>query len=67
MENPPYNPALLCEDKQFVLKKFGLTSDAFAAILNAPPKQAQDYPNHRFLFHTLAPLKNVFRRIATSS
>jgi len=67
MENPPYDAALLREDTQFVLKKFGLTSNAFAAILNAPPKQAKDYPNHRFLFHTLAPLKNAFRRIATFS
>ncbi len=50
---------------QFVLKKFGLTPAEFAEILNAPPRQAQEYPNHLFLFHTLEPLKNAFRLIAT--
>jgi N-acetyl sugar amidotransferase len=67
MEKPPYDAALLREDKQFVLKKFGLTPDSFGKILSAPSRLAQDYPNHRFLFHSLAPIKNTFRRIATFS
>jgi len=66
MEKPPYEETLLKQDMQFVIKKFGLTEQEFAAILQAPAKSAQDYPSNYFLFHTLMKYKNVFRKIATT-
>lgn len=65
MEKPAYEPELLRQDTQFVLKKFGLTAEEFEAILQMPPKKAADYPSHYFLFHRLERLKNVFRYVAT--
>lgn len=66
MRTSVYEEALLRQDLQFVLKKFGLTPAEFEAIVKAPSKTARDYPNHHFLFHRLRRWKNVFRRIATS-
>lgn len=40
-----YKPEMLEDDKAFVLKKFDLTEDEFDAILNAPRKSFEDYPN----------------------
>lgn len=38
------------EDKQYVLKKFGLTDSDFDAIMNTSPKTYRDYPNHSKIF-----------------
>ncbi|MDN3511645.1 MAG: N-acetyl sugar amidotransferase [Candidatus Jettenia sp. CY-1] len=67
MEKSPYDPDLLKQDMQFVLKKFRLTKEEFDEILHALPKKATDYPSHYFLFHVLQRYKNVFRKIATSA
>ena len=65
MAKPAYEPELLRQDTQFVLKKFGLTDGEFDAILKAPPKKATDYPGHHFFFRRMLRMKNVFRHIAT--
>ena len=67
MEKPAYDPDLLRQDLDFVVKKFGLTSEEFEAIMRAPPRQATEYPSNYFLFHTLRRYKNLFRAIATSA
>jgi hypothetical protein len=66
MKKPLYDEQLLCEDMQFVLKKFGLTQAEWDTIMEAPKKKATDYPSNAFLFVTLERYKNLFRRIATS-
>ena len=67
LETPPYDPNLLEEDLQYVLKKFGVTAEEFEALLDAPPKRAQEYPSHTFLFDTMHRYRQVFRKIATSA
>ena len=67
MDKPTYDPKLLAEDMQYVIKKFSLTQEEFDAILNAPPKQHYEYPSHHFLFHKLMRHKNRFRKIATGA
>ena len=67
MEKPPYPPALLRDDMQFVMKKFELTQSEFDEIMGSARREARDYPSHYFLFHTLSRYKNVFRKIATSA
>lgn len=66
MCQPTYPPELMRQDRQFVLKKFGLSEAQFQAIMNAPLREARDYPSHYFLFHTLQRYKNLFRKIATT-
>jgi hypothetical protein len=67
MKQPVYPPELLRQDMQFVMKKFGLSQEQFDAIMQAPNREAQDYPSHYFLFHTLRRYKNIFRKIATTA
>jgi N-acetyl sugar amidotransferase len=66
MAIPAYDHDLLRQDMRFVLKKFRLTQEAFDSIMESPPIQANEYPSHYFLFHTLRKYKNVFRKIATT-
>ncbi len=65
LREPIYPDALLEEDRRFVLKKFGMSEEAFARIMTAPPRRHGEFPSHLFLFDTLATFKNAFRRIAT--
>lgn len=65
LARPPYEPDLLAQDKEYVLKKFGLSSEEWDDIMRQPKREARDLPSHYFLFHTLRKYKNVFRRIAT--
>lgn len=66
LAEPTYPEALLKEDMQFVMKKFGLSQSDFDALMDAPRMQHTAYPSHVFLFHTLRKYKNIFRRIATT-
>jgi len=43
----PYPEALQAEDREYVLKKFSLSSQEFDAIMTAPVKSYRDYPNHQ--------------------
>lgn len=65
LDKPAYDADLLRQDKQFVLKKFGLTQEELDQILRSAPKLATEYPSNYFLFHTLRKYKNWFRSIAT--
>lgn len=45
MQAPTYPPDLLAEDKEYVIKKLGLTEKEFEDIMNAEVKSYADYPN----------------------
>lgn len=45
MKKDIYPSDLLAEDKEYVVKKLGMTHGEFEEILNAPPKSYRDYPN----------------------
>lgn len=67
MSKPPYEAEQLEQDKEYVIKKFGLTTDEFEAIMQAPVRRHGDYPSHHFFFHQLQTLKRIFKRIATNA
>ena len=67
MEKPVYLPDLLRQDMQFVMKKFALDQTEFDAFMNAPVRDAKEYPSHYFLFHKLQRHRNTFRRMATAA
>jgi N-acetyl sugar amidotransferase len=46
LDKPTYQPAMQEEDREYVVKKLGLTDDEFEAILNAPKKTFWDYPSY---------------------
>lgn len=43
---PPYDEALQRADTDYVIKKFGLTADAFHAIMNGPRRAYRDFPSY---------------------
>ncbi|MEW6083532.1 MAG: N-acetyl sugar amidotransferase [Chloroflexota bacterium] len=46
LDKPTYQPSMQEEDREYVVKKLGLTDDEFEAILNAPKKTFWDYPSY---------------------
>lgn len=66
LSDPPYDPELLQQDMEFVLKKFGLSRQEWDAIMAKPKVDAREYPSNYHLFHTMSKFKNIFRKIATT-
>lgn len=51
-----YTPEKLREDKEFVIKKLGMTEDEFEAYMNVPPRSHLDYPSYETMYRVLRPL-----------
>lgn len=51
LQDEPYPIEMQNEDKDYLLKKFNLTSKEFEDIMNQPHKSINDYPNYQFLFN----------------
>lgn len=64
LERPIYDPQLMHEDMEFVLKKLRLTASEFGAMMAQPPARHSDYQvempiEHRYPF--LHPAKKAYR------
>ena len=46
LDRPTYLPTMQEEDREYVVKKLGLTDDEFEKILGAPKKTFWDYPSY---------------------
>lgn len=46
IKKPTYDPSMQEEDKEYVVKKLGLTNEEFAEIMDLPPKKITDYPSY---------------------
>ena len=66
MKTDPYASNDLEQDREFVIKKLGLTEVEFSEIMEAPVKQHAEYPSNSFFFHDLKRMKKLFKRIATA-
>jgi N-acetyl sugar amidotransferase len=58
-----YPEKVMKSDQAFVIKKLGITDDAFTEILNAPSKSYKDYPNNEWLFRLKAFVHNIFKKL----
>ena len=69
MKQPAYDPALLREDKAFVLKKLGLSEQAFDEIMRLPVRDHRSFDTEGSIFHDypvlqpLRPLWEGFKRL----
>lgn len=45
LEQPPYDPDLMEQDKEYIAKKLGITTEEFDHIINGPNKTPSDYKN----------------------
>lgn len=46
LEKPTYAPALQEEDREYVIKKLGLSDEEFEEIMNAPRRTIWEYPSY---------------------
>ncbi|MBI4705042.1 MAG: N-acetyl sugar amidotransferase [Deltaproteobacteria bacterium] len=58
--------ALCAEDREFVIKKLGLTEAEFEEIMRLPPRSHYHYPNNRLLFERMPWLFGRFKRLVTT-
>jgi hypothetical protein len=61
-----YASELMIQDRNFVLKKFGLTEESYDALLQAPSKSHLDFPTLDFLYLRTSGLLEFFRKTAKS-
>jgi len=61
LEKEIYPPDKLLEDKEYVLKKLGLSPEEFEAIMKAPVKTYKDYPNDEKRLKMIYSIYNKFR------
>ena len=54
LQEPAYDPKLMQEDREYIMKKLGFSEAEFQKIWNAPNKQHQDYPSYKFFFTTMS-------------
>lgn len=61
IKKDPYpNETMQREDKEFVLKKLGISKEEFEEIMNAPIKEYHDYPNQDDMVKKLRGVYNKF-------
>jgi N-acetyl sugar amidotransferase len=65
LQGDAYAGSDLAIDKEFVVKKLGLTLEEFQAIMALPIRTYRDYPNNARFFHDSPRLKALFKRVAT--
>lgn len=62
LEKPTYPEELLKEDREYTIKKLGLSEQAFDDIMAAAPKTFEDYRTNHAVFQRAKKLVNVTRR-----
>jgi len=67
LENEPYPMDLMEEDKEYVAKKFCITTEEFDEIMSLPIKEFGDYPNNHFLFSKLSFFVKLAKNWATNN
>lgn len=59
-KDPYPNEQLKIEDKEYVIKKLGITNEEFETIMKSPIKKYEDYPNNSSFMLKLSKLYNKF-------
>jgi hypothetical protein len=49
LEGPIYPKSLQEQDKEYIIKKFGLTTEQFDSIMNSPPVEHENFPTEKSL------------------
>lgn len=63
LKNVPYPEDKILEDKEYVIKKLGLTEQEFEDIMVSPPKIYEDYHTNFYLIGTLRKLITICRKM----
>lgn len=63
LQTPPCEASMIQSDKEFVIKKLGLTDTEFERIMKEAPKSYKDYPNGRSYITQLKRLQYWLRSV----
>jgi N-acetyl sugar amidotransferase len=66
LSRDPYPPELLRQDKEYVVKKIGVSEAEFDEIMSSPVKSHMEYPNNSRIFSVLSHL-NAWRQRRNAS
>lgn len=65
MKKDPYpTKEMMKEDKEYVIKKFGITEEEFDKIMSLPIKTYKDYPNNSFVFNDIKLFAKIIKKVA---
>ncbi|MHB0952140.1 MAG: N-acetyl sugar amidotransferase [Allorhizobium sp.] len=62
MKEPVYPEKMLQDDREYTIKKLGISEEDFENIMRAPRKTFEDYPNSHGIFEFAKKLVNATRR-----
>lgn len=65
LKNPPAKEEMLVNDKEYVMKKLGLSIEEFESIMNASKKNFDDYPNSDKLWKSFSRIIKIARSYIT--
>jgi N-acetyl sugar amidotransferase len=65
LQRPPIEQNLLKQDKDYIIKKLGLTPEEFDEIIIAPNKSYTDYPNNESVWRRFSSLVKIARQRIT--
>lgn len=63
MKRDSYPPDLLRQDKEFVIKKLGLSEEEFEKIMKLPVKTYKDYPSNYVIFSNVVNFAGIIKKI----
>ena len=66
MQSPPYNEAQLKVDKEFVLKKLGITEKEFNELMDKPVRSHWEFDTEGSFFNyypVFKPVRPIWRKI----
>lgn len=61
LEQPPFDPSTVQEDKEYFAKKLGISMDEFESIMAERPKFYSDYPNSEKAYEILRKIARVVK------
>lgn len=67
IESPPYAPAELVREREYVIKKLGFSDEEFAAIMVAPPRSHADFASDRRWMELTRNLYRPIRRLKAAA
>lgn len=65
LKNPPAKEEMLVNDKEYVMKKLGLSTDEFESIMNGSKNSFDEYPNSDKLWKNFSKIIKVARSYIT--
>jgi len=63
LKKPAVDPKIMKDDKEYVIKKLGITDYEFDEIIRSPIKSIHNYPNNHFIEIGFRKLLNKFRSL----